>query len=524
MPRVAQAPPPGVFRAGTTENSSGRWFDADNVRWRQGQLQPVGGNAALPNAVTVDTPRDLLTWHDNTYTRWATIGTDSKLYAYNFNSQTIYDITPAGVPPLGAPGPLVGYGLGDYGVDAYGTARDPADIGVIDIAANQGDKWSMDTFGEDLLFVPTQDGHLYHWSPATPTTAPDLITAAPTMNRGVIVTDQRQVVLLGAGGDPRNIAWSDQENYTVWAPNVTNLAGSKYLQTQSYAMTAVKVSSGILIFTASDLHMMSYVGPPYAYGIVQIASGCGPASLRAPVAIGSTVIWPGLQTFWYWAGSVLPIACDVGDWFYSLLNRDYIGRLFGNPNPEFAEMWWHWPDEDNTECNRYLMVNIGVTANQLGAVVASRIWSIGTTKRSCGDPTGTMDFPILGGPLGSGGSLFLHEYGWTDNGAPRAAAGDIYIESGAIALGEGDQRYNVTQLVPDYVSAVSDMLGFSFQVSEQPMDMANSFDTGLYSQVNNGLIDVRFSGRTATMRMEPTADGEFTVGRPRLIIKPAGKR
>jgi hypothetical protein len=651
MPRQTQAPPPGIVRQGTAEATPGMWFDCNNVRFRNGLLQPTGGNVAVPNAITPDTPRDVLTWHDNNHVHWAAIGTDTKLFAFRFDTQVLTDITPAGVPALDPPGPPVGFGLGDYGTNTYGTARDPADIGPQDVAANQGDRWSLDTFGQDLLFVPTQDGHLYHWSPATPATAPDLIASAPTMNRGVIVTDQRQVVLLAAGGDPRNIAWSDQESYTVWAPGVTNLAGSKFLQTQSYAMCACKTSAGILIFTANDLHLMSYVGPPYAYGIVMIATGCGPASARAVVAIGSTVMWPGLQTFWSWAGSVNPTPCAVGDWFYSLLNRPYVGRLFGSPNPTFSEMWWDWPDEGSQECNRYLAVNFaGMSINQLGAVVPNRTWIIGQRARSAADPTGTMDYPVLAGPLpawqgstayvvnaavvngpnvyvctvagtsaatggpagttssihttttaavalgatvlpltsvagmaagmpiaaagipagatiasiaalnvtisaattgtgvalgaavtvtttaitdgsvtwqfhvaGTGGSLYLHEYGWLDNGASRAAQGAIYAQSGAITIGEGDQRFHVTQVIPDY-SGAANMLGYSFDFSEEPMDTQNSFNTGLYSVVHNGLMDVRFSGRSVAMRVEALLDGDFAIGRPRLLMGAAGRR
>jgi hypothetical protein len=525
MPRQAQAPPPGIVRQATAEATPGMWFDCNNVRFRNGLLQPTGGNVAVPNAVTPDIPRDILTWHDNAHVRWAAIGTDTKLFAFRFDTQVLTDITPAGVGALDPPGPPVGFGLANYGESTYGTARDPADIGPQDIAANQGDRWSLDTFGQDLLFVPTQDGHLYHWSPTTPTTPPDLISAAPTMNRGVIVTDQRQVVLLAAGGDPRNIAWSDQESYTVWAPDVTNLAGSKFLQTQSYAMTAIKTSAGVLIFTGNDLHLMTYVGPPYAYGVTQIATGCGPASLRAPVGIGSTVIWPGLQTFWSWAGSVTPIPCAVGDWFYSLVNRPYIGRLFGSPNPTFSEMWWDWPDEGSQECNRYLAVNFaGMSVNQLGAAVPNRTWTIGQRTRSAADPVGTMDYPVLAGPLGSGGALFLQEYGWLDNGVSRAAAGAIYAQSGAITAGEGDQRFNVTQVIPDYSGTVADMLGFSFDVSEEPMDTANGYNTGLYSVTHNGLMDVRFSGRSVAMRIEALADGDWALGRPRLLMGRAGMR
>ncbi len=515
MPRVAQAPPPGVVRSATPEASSGRWWDCNNIRFRGGQLQPIGGNVAQPGTAVIDLPRDLLTWHDNAHVRWAAFGTDTKLHAYRFDTQLLYDITPAGAAGLDDPGALNGYGLGDYGAEAYGTQRDAIDIGPQDISATMGDKWSMDTFGEDLLVVPTQDGHLYRWTPTMPTTLPALVAGAPDQNKGVIVTDQRHVVLLGAGGDPRNIAWSDQENPAVWIPDLTNLAGSKLLQTQSYAMTAVKVSDGVLIFTANDVHKMTYVGAPYAYGIVAIASGCGPISPRAVIGIGSFIAWPGLQTFWAYNGNVQPMKCDVQDWFYSLINRQMIGRVFGSPNPTFTELWWDWPDEGALECNRYIAVNYSD---------GNKPWTIGVRTRTCGDPTGTMDYPVLGGPAAAGGGcLYLHEYGWSDDGAQRAAAGEVYAESGNIVLAEGDRRFHVKQLVFD-AAADPNALGYRFCVREQPGDDAGEFDTGLYTEIHHGLMDMRFSGRSVRMRMEATADGTFAVGRPRLEMRPGGRR
>jgi len=376
MPRIPQAPIPGVVRNATPEATPGRWWDTNLIRFRGGQLQPIGGSAVLPGSIvgaSAGLPRDLITWHDNARIRWAAFGTDSRLFAYRFDTDTIYDLTPAGVGPLDPPGALVGYGLGDYGEETYGTARDPGDVGPQDIAATMGDRWSLDTFGQDLLVVPTQDGRLFRWTPTTPTVLPVVVAGAPIQNRGVIVTDQRHVVLLAAGGDPRKIAWSDQENPNVWLADVTNLAGDKMLVTQSYAMTAVKVSDGILIFTANDAHKMVYVGAPYAYGISQIATGCGPISPRAVVGIGSFYAWPGVQTFWSYQGNVQPLPCPVQDWFYSLVNRSMVGRVFGSPNPAFSELWWDWPDEGALECNRYVAFNFADPAQveHLGGSVSS---------------------------------------------------------------------------------------------------------------------------------------------------------
>jgi hypothetical protein len=520
MPRVPVAPPPGIFRGGTPAASAGRWWDANNIRFRQGQAMPVGGNVAMQGTDVPDLPRDMITWHDNSGVRWGAFGTDTKLYAYQFTLRELHDITPAGVGGLEPPGARVGYGLADYGESSFGTARDPADIGPQDISASMGDMWGLDTFGERLLILPTQDGRLYEWDPNTPTVLPILVPEAPINNRGVVVTDQRSVVLLAAGGDPRRIAWSDQEDYHVWTPAVANLAGDKQLQTQSYAMRAIKVGQGVLIWTGNDLHLMSYVGPPYAYGINMIASGCGPMSPRAIVQIGNNVIWPGVQTFWSYSGSVSPMPSDIQDWFFSLVNREQVGRVFGSPNPTFSEAWWDWPDEGATECNRYVAVNYGDQG---------RPWTIGVRSRTCADPTGTMDYPILGGPNpgNTGGCLYLHEYGMTENGLPRGGTGATYLESGAIALGEGDRRYHVRQVALDSSvvgpADLQQVLGWRFFHSEQSRN-AVEHDTGTHTEQHDGLLDIRFSGRFARVRVEALSDEMWAIGRPRLIIRQGGKR
>jgi hypothetical protein len=511
--RIPQAPPPGVFRNATPAATPGKWWDTNNIRFIGGLTQPTGGNMALPNTAVPDIPRDCITWHDNTYQRWAAYGTDTGLYAYNFNLDTLYTITPAGVGPLAPPGVAVGFGMGNFGAGDFGTARDVSDLLPQDVSASQGDMWSMATYGEWLMIVPTQDGRLFSWHPATPGTLPQVVPNAPLQNRGVAVTDQRSVVLLGAGGDPRNVAWSDQEDPATWAPAVGNLAGSKLLVTEGYGMCMAKCSQGIVILTANDAHLLGYVGPPYGYGIVEVGSMCGPISQRAICAAGSMLTWMGRKNFWTYNGNVQPVRCDVQDWLFSLINRMYVGRVFAHPNPQFSEMWWDWPDESATECNRYVLVNY---------VDTGRPWSIGQRTRSCGDPSGAMDLPVLGGPLGSGGALYLHEYGLLDNGAPRAPAGLIYAESGDITLGEGDTRWHNKQIAFDRTPP-ADGVAFEFFLREQPNGPERS--TGLFKLLrSDGLIDARFSCRSARMRVESTIDETWALGRPRLIMRPGGRR
>ena len=118
MPRLAEAPPPGVVRQATPDAVPGRWYDLNNMRWRGNVLQPVGGNQMMPGSnVTTGPPLDVITWHDNFFVRWAAFGTASHLYAYDFETSTVYDITPTGIGTIGGPSTRYGYGMGAYGAE-----------------------------------------------------------------------------------------------------------------------------------------------------------------------------------------------------------------------------------------------------------------------------------------------------------------------------------------------------------------------------------------------------------------------
>jgi hypothetical protein len=167
----------------------------------------------------------------------------------------------------------------------------------------------------------------------------------------------------------------------------------------------------------------------------------------------------------------------------------------------------------------------GVYSGQAGSVAG--YWLLGTRARTAGDRIGTLDYPILGGlgPGGTGGALYQHETGWTDNGAPRASAGEVFVESGSINQGEGDIRFNCTQVVFDTTTdpTLIPNFGFRFLAKEQPWSPVET-DSGLYTRVHDGLLDTRVSGRSIRMRLEATADAPFSVGRTRLVLSQAGKR
>ena len=64
----------------------------------------------------------------------------------------------------------------------------------------------------------------------------------------MLVTSERAVVLLGAGGNKRRVAWSDFENYNGWTFNSTGgQAGYIDIEATAPIVSGIRVKEGILI-------------------------------------------------------------------------------------------------------------------------------------------------------------------------------------------------------------------------------------------------------------------------------------
>ena len=82
-----------------------------------------------------------------------------------------------------------------------------------------------------------------------------------------MVTQERFLFALGAGGNPRKVQWSDREDNNTWTAAATNEAGDLELNTSGQIMAGVNVQGQALILTTRDAHAANYQGPPYVYGI-----------------------------------------------------------------------------------------------------------------------------------------------------------------------------------------------------------------------------------------------------------------
>ena len=263
MPLIPLKIPAGFYRTGTDFDAAGRWRDGSLVRWRDGSLRPIGGWRVNENiaSITANAPRGMHTWESNNGTRYVAAGSYNELFAV-VSGGTAYDIAPTDLTAGSESASVnIGYGYGFYGVGAYGTPR--PDTGNLSPTTT----WSLDNWGEYLLACSTADGRILEWQLGASSKAA-VVANAPTNNLGLIVTEERFVFALGAGGNPRKVAFSDREDNTTWAPASTNEAGDIELQTSGQIETAIRTRGQTLILTDVDAHTARYIGPPYVYSFL----------------------------------------------------------------------------------------------------------------------------------------------------------------------------------------------------------------------------------------------------------------
>ena len=83
---------PGIDKQNTEYGAEGRWVDSDNVRFRYGLPEKIGGWEKVTSDALVGATRAILSYSDLKGVKYIVYGTNKKLYAYSEGSYA--DITP----------------------------------------------------------------------------------------------------------------------------------------------------------------------------------------------------------------------------------------------------------------------------------------------------------------------------------------------------------------------------------------------------------------------------------------------
>ena len=83
---------PGFDKQNTEYGAEGKWIDGDNIRFRYGLPEKIGGWAKVSSTTVLGAARALTTWADLDGVKYTMIGTNKKLYVYS--EGTWQDTTP----------------------------------------------------------------------------------------------------------------------------------------------------------------------------------------------------------------------------------------------------------------------------------------------------------------------------------------------------------------------------------------------------------------------------------------------
>lgn len=494
MPYTALDIPAGVVRHGTDIEGTGRWRDVNLVRWRNGALGPIGGweERAKSGATLDKCVRGVLAWVDNNSDTNMAVGTYEKLFYIN-SSGAISDITPASFTTGSEDAALrAGFGAANFGEGYYGTSR--TSTGEFQEVTT----WSLDNWGQYLVACSNDDGKIYEWQLSS-NTAAAVISNAPTDNKAIVVTNERFLFALGAGGNPRKVQWCDKEDNTTWTPSATNEAGDFELQSTGEILSGHRLRSRTLILTTADAHVANYIGPQLVFSFDRVGTDCGAISRHSCVSHMEGAYWMGSKSFFFFNGSaVQEIPCTVLDYVFNDLNNDQRSKVTAMNNAQYGEVWWFYPSGGSTENDRYVVYNY-----------QEQYWNIGTLSRTSGFDAGVLKHPVM---FDANGKFYDHESGYDHDGVkPYAETGPIFF---------GNDVFRVTEIIPDSVGKNDTYLDFKTRFYPNGEETSH----GPLLLKSNDKLTTRFSGRQLRMRVTGDNLKNWRFGVPRLNVIPGGRR
>ncbi len=399
--------------------------------------------------------------------------------------------------------------------------------------------WSHDNFGEDLL-INARDGGIFYWDRTNnlSTRAVELSTrtgtkrSVPTIAKQVLVSDQDRHVLAfgcdGLGGasdtqgdgvqDPLLIRFSSQEDPVTWYPLATNTAGDLRLGSGSTFVQAVETKREILVWTDTALFSMRFIGPPFTFGLSQLASNITIMSPNAAVATEDVVYWMGIDNFYVYAGQTQQLPCSVKQKVFGDFNTAESDKVTSGINSEFSEIFWFYPSASSTENDKYVIYNYG-----------EKVWYFGSLARTAWLDRGTRANPLAAGSQ----YIFNHEIGFDDDGSAMTS----FIESAAIDIGDGDKFTYIRRVIPDLTFLGSTNLSspqavFTVKSRRFPGASFDNTDSGTAIGSISGDVEtfteqlhIRSRGRSFAVRVESTALGtKWKLGSPRVDLRPDGRQ
>jgi len=505
MPIIPIQLPEGMYKNGTPYTRRGRWTDGNLVRWHDDAIRPIGGwlrrtdnlGADISTLIadpTLEAVRDIFAWREAGQSINVVFGSNLKIQHLNALG-TLTDITPVSANTSDKDASAIaGYGQNPFGGGAYGASNNLTGTAPIPPL-----RWAFDNFGEILVTLQRNDtggnGYLYELDIGTLTLSQ--VTNSPTNSQDVIVTDQRQIMLIGAGGVPRKVAWCDVEDRNQWTAAINNQAGDYDVAGSGRLLRARNVLDQIAIVGENDLYSVRYIGPPYIYSFELAGQQCGAIAAEAIVGIDKFVVWWGQRNFWLFDGTLRILDCSVIDFLYADIDTSQLSKISAFTNQDFSEIWWLYQSQTTTttEVDSYVIWNY-----------RKNTWYTGRLDRTAGQDKGALLYSIM---VDADGYIYNHEL------SDVKADGTIFVESGALDMKNGEQNVAVRYIYPD----VENTSNVTFELIARQMPNDTEYTYGPYPLTLP--TPTRAMGRSVKLKAN-FVEAAAELGIVRLDVAPLG--
>jgi len=442
-----------------------------------------------------------------------------------------------------------GWGAGGWGGNTAGALTgwgDPAPAGIG--VGIQLRLWSQDNYGQDLILNP-RGGGLYLWkvnanpsiydravllSPTSPSPY-TTDTGCPTVANAVAISDaSRFTIAFGCNDygsavlDPLLIRWSDQENYALWSPAITNQAGSYRLSTGSSIVAHQQTRQEILVWTDAAVYSMQYLGPPFVWSFQILGDNISIAGPNVTSTAANIVYWMGYDKFYMYSGRVETLYCPLRQYIFGDINLQQQYQFFSGTNEGYNEVWWFYCSANSTVIDRYVIYNH-----------LEKIWSYGNLAR-----TAWLDTPLRESPTAAGynGQLIYHETGVNDGTTNPPSPISSYIQSADMNIGDGHNYGFAWRMIPDVTFDGSTVNNPAVTMTLRPRQNPGSNYSAAASptvtsaqnyqgqrnytvQQFTEIVYVRVRGRQMAFRISSDGLGvQWQLGVPSLDIRPDGRR
>ena len=423
-------------------------------------------------------------------------------------------------------GPLTGWGGGTWGQNTWGVGGTSTESLRL---------WSLQNFGEDLVFGP-RGGGVYYWDATSGTTTRGVnvetmvgASDVPTKQNLIFVSDIFRFVFCMGVNDynastisPMLLRWSDQESVVNWTPAATTQAGSLPLSHGSEIITAQQTRQEILVWTDTALYSLQYLGPPQVWGAQILGDTLSIISPNATATASGMTFWMGIDKFYRYTGRVETLRCDLRRHVFNDINLAQNQQVFAGTNEGFNEIWWFYCTAASTTVDAYVVYNY-----------VEDIWYYGTLARTAWIDSGLRNYPQA---ATYNNNIVNHELGLDDNATGTPVAINAYIESAEFDIEDGQTFGFVWRMVPDLTFQGSTaatpqltmtlygMNGSGSGLNQEASKAVARTSTVTIEQFTN-IVYTRLRGRQMIMKVASDQLGvAWQLGAPRIDIRPDGER